>query len=507
MSKPVALIICDGWGVNPRQEANAIAMARTPHFDELLARWPHTQLATAGLAVGLPEGQMGNSEVGHMNMGAGRIVYQELTRIDEEIRAGRFQKNPVLCHAMDQAKNGSGRLHLMGLLSDGGVHSSLAHMLALLKMAKARGVPQTYIHAFLDGRDVPPQSAKTYVAETKACLQALGYGVLASLSGRYWAMDRDQNWDRIEKAFRVLVDGAGPTARSAEEAIDASYAAGKFDEFLAPVLLDPAGCLQDNDGVIFFNFRPDRARQITRTLTDAEFSAFERPRRPRVHFACLTQYDARFPLPVAYTPQTLNDNLAEVLAHRGVRQFHTAETEKYAHVTFFFNCGREAPYEGEQRILIPSPKVATYDMQPEMSAPAVAEAAVQAIQAGHTDFLVMNFANADMVGHTGNIPATVAAIEAVDQGVGRVVRAVLDAGGVALITADHGNAEQMVDYNTGQPHTAHTTNPVPLYLAGSHRQLRTNGILADVAPTILELLEESAPAAMTASSLLVSAGS
>jgi 2,3-bisphosphoglycerate-independent phosphoglycerate mutase len=363
-------------------------------------------------------------------------------------------------------------------------------------------VPETYIHAFLDGRDVPPQSARAYVAQTEAAIQSLGYGSIASLSGRYWAMDRDQNWERVEKAYKVLVDGHNLHTEGATGAIEKSYGEGKFDEFLEPVLLNPAGCLRAGDGVIFFNFRPDRARQITRALTDPDFSGFQRTHFPSLHFACLTQYDARLPLPVAYSPQTLSDNLAEVLARRGVRQFHTAETEKYAHVTFFFNCGREAPYEGEQRILVPSPKVATYDMQPEMSAPAVAEAAAEAILGGQTDFLVMNFANADMVGHTGNIPATIAAIEAVDRGVGRVVKAVLDAGGVALITADHGNAEQMVDYTTGQPHTAHTTNPVPLYLVGSQRRLRPDGILADVAPTILELLEQSAPAAMTASSLL-----
>jgi 2,3-bisphosphoglycerate-independent phosphoglycerate mutase len=500
VTRPVALIICDGWGINPRREANAIAMARTPHFDDLAARWPHTALHTAGLAVGLPEGQMGNSEVGHMNMGAGRIVYQELTRIDEEIRHGRLQENPVLVAAMEAAKAGSGTLHLMGLLSDGGVHSMLAHAFALLEMAKDRGVPRTYVHAFLDGRDVPPRSAGGYLARTEADMQALGYGRIATLCGRYYVMDRDQNWDRIEPAYRALAEGAGPRADSAEAALAASYSQDVTDEFLKPVVLDPAGTMRDGDAVIFFNFRPDRARQITRALTDEAFEGFERGSPPRLHYVCLTQYDARLPLPVAYRPQALSDNLAEVLAARGLRQYHTAETEKYAHVTFFFNCGREAPYEGEERLLVPSPKIATYDLQPEMSAPAVARAAAAA--ASHTDFLVVNFANADMVGHTGNMPATIQAIEAVDAAVGQVVQAVLAAGGVALVTADHGNAEQMIDYATGEPHTAHTTNPVPLYAAGLGASLREGGVLADVAPTILDLLDQGAPSAMTARSLL-----
>ncbi|MEB3223865.1 MAG: 2,3-bisphosphoglycerate-independent phosphoglycerate mutase [Candidatus Sericytochromatia bacterium] len=500
MTRPVALIICDGWGINPRREANAIAMAHTPHFDELASRWPHTALHTSGLAVGLPEGQMGNSEVGHMNMGAGRIVYQELTRIDEEIRQGRLQANEVLVAAMEAAKAGSGTLHLMGLLSDGGVHSSLDHALALLRMAKERGVPRTFVHAFLDGRDVPPRSAQGYLARTEAEMQALGYGRVATVSGRYYVMDRDQNWDRVEPAYRALAEGLGPRAESAAEALAASYEADVSDEFFKPVVLDPAGTMRDGDAVIFFNFRPDRARQITRALTDPAFTAFERPQFPRLHYACLTQYDGRLPLPVAYKPQALSDNLAEVLAARGLRQYHTAETEKYAHVTFFFNCGREAPYEGEERLLVASPKIATYDLQPEMSAPAVAQAAAEA--AGQTDFLVVNFANADMVGHTGNMDATVKAIEAVDAAVGRVVQAVLAAGGVALVTADHGNAEQMVDYATGQPHTAHTTNPVPLYMAGLGAALREDGVLADVAPTVLDLLGQGVPGAMTARSLL-----
>ncbi|MEB3195604.1 MAG: 2,3-bisphosphoglycerate-independent phosphoglycerate mutase [Candidatus Sericytochromatia bacterium] len=502
MTRPVALIICDGWGINPRREANAIAMARTPHFDALSQRWPHTQLFTSGLAVGLPEGQMGNSEVGHMNMGAGRIVYQELTRIDEEIRQGRLQGNPALVAAMDEAKQTSGRLHLMGLLSDGGVHSSIQHLFALLRMAKDRGVPHTYIHAFLDGRDVSPRSALGFLSQTEAMLQELGYGRIATVSGRYYAMDRDQNWERIERAYRALVEARGESAPSAREAVERSYAADVSDEFLVPCVVDAAGRMQSGDRVIFFNFRPDRARQISRALTQADFPHFERPDWPSLHQTCLTQYDAKLPLPVAYTPQQLSDNLSQVLAERGLRQYHTAETEKYAHVTFFFNCGREAPYEGEERMLIPSPKVATYDLQPEMAAPAVAQAACAALDGGHTDFLVMNFANADMVGHTGNMAATLQAIEAVDAAVGRVVQSVLAQGGIALVTADHGNAEQMIDYETRQPHTAHTTNPVPLYMAGSERRLREGGVLADVAPTILDLLEQSVPGAMTARSLL-----
>ena len=502
MTKPVALIICDGWGTNARTDHNAIAMAKTPYFDSLAAKWPHTQLFTSGLAVGLPEGQMGNSEVGHMNMGAGRVVYQELTRIDQEIREWNFFRNPALCAAMDHAKEAGTQLHLIGLLSDGGVHSSLEHLFALLNMAKARGVSRTFIHAFLDGRDVPPKSAAEYLARTEQVLQQLGHGQIATISGRYWAMDRDRNWERTEKAYRAMVNGAGATAGSAAEAIQRSYAAGVTDEFVEPVVVDPTGTMRQGDSVIFFNFRPDRARQITRALATPDFTDFARPDHPYLAFVCMTQYDAKLGLPVAYRPQELRDNLAQVLADRGLRQFHTSETEKYAHVTFFFNCGREDPYVGEERLLVPSPKVATYDLKPEMAAPEVAAAAANAIANNQTDFLILNFANADMVGHTGNMAATIKAVEAVDAAVGKVVQAVLKAGGVALVTADHGNAEQMIDYETGQPHTAHTTNPVPLYMAGSQSKLREGGVLADVAPTVLALLGEEQPEAMTAASLL-----
>ncbi len=502
MTKPVALIICDGWGINPRADHNAIAMAKTPYFDELAAKWPHTQLFTSGLAVGLPEGQMGNSEVGHMNMGAGRVVYQELTRIDKEIREWNFFRNPALCAAMDHVKETGGRLHLIGLLSDGGVHSSLEHLFALLNMAKARGVGASYVHAFLDGRDVAPRSAAEYLARTEQVLQQLGHGKIATISGRYWAMDRDRNWERTEKAYRAMVNGVGPSAGSAAEAIQRAYTSGVTDEFVEPVVLDATGTMQAGDAVIFFNFRPDRARQITRALTQPDFDGFARPDHPYLAFVCLTQYDAKLGLPIAYRPQELVDNLAQILADRSIRQFHTSETEKYAHVTFFFNCGQEDPYPLEERLLIPSPKVATYDLKPEMSAPEVATGAAAAIAAGQTDFLIMNFANADMVGHTGNMAATIKAVEAVDAAVGKVVQAVLKAGGIALVTADHGNAEQMINYETGEIHTAHTTNPVPLYLAGSQSKLREGGILADVAPTVLELLGEQKPDVMTATSLL-----
>lgn len=503
MKFPIALIVCDGWGINPRRDFNAIAMARTPHFDALNARWPHTALHTSGLAVGLPEGQMGNSEVGHMNMGAGRIVYQELTRIDEEIRQGRFFRNPVLMAAMAHATTTGRDLHLIGLLSDGGVHSMLDHVFALLRMARESGVQRVWVHAFLDGRDVPPKSGQTYLAKLQQGFQSLGIGRLATVSGRYDAMDRDKNWERTEKAYRVMVDGVGPTASSADEALRLSYAAGVTDEFMAPTLVDPQGVIHDGDAVVFFNFRPDRARQITRALTDPAFDAFARPNWPRVHFTCLTQYDQTLGLPVAYLPQQLVDNLASVLADRRVRQLHTAETEKYAHVTFFFNCGREEPYPLEDRILIPSPKVATYDLKPEMSAPEVAAAAAAAIDGAQADVVIMNFANADMVGHTGNMAATIRAIETVDAAVGRVVAALERMGGIALVTADHGNAEQMIDYQTGEPHTAHTTNPVPLLMVGRDAKLREGGVLADIAPTILELLEMPIPAAMTAKSLLI----
>ena len=502
MTKPVALIICDGWGINPNADHNAIAMAKTPHFDELAKKWPHTQLFTSGLAVGLPEGQMGNSEVGHMNMGAGRVVYQELTRIDKEIREWNFFRNPALCAAMDHAKESGGQLHLIGLLSDGGVHSSLEHLFALLNAAKARGVKRTFVHAFLDGRDVPPKSGAEFLARTEQVLQQLGHGKIATVGGRYYAMDRDKNWERTEKAYRAMVNGVGPTAGSAAEAIQRAYEAGVTDEFMEPTVIDPTGTMRGGDSVIFFNFRPDRARQITRALATPDFDGFARPDHPYLAFVCMTQYDAKLGLPVAYRPQELRDNLAQILSERNLKQYHTAETEKYAHVTFFFNCGQEDPYPGEERMLIPSPKVATYDLKPEMAAPEVAAAAAAAIAGNQADFLIMNFANADMVGHTGNMAATIKAVEAVDAGVGKVVQAVLKAGGVALVTADHGNAEQMVDYETGQPMTSHTTNPVPFYMAGSKSKLREGGVLADVAPTILELLGEAKPEAMTAASLL-----
>ena len=502
MTKPIALIVCDGWGINPRKDHNAIAMAKTPHFDAFYQKWPHIRLLTSGLAVGLPEGQMGNSEVGHMNMGAGRVVYQELTRIDKAIRDGDFFENPVLAAAMDYAKQGGKKLHLMGLLSDGGVHSSIEHLFALVRMAKQRGLTHVYIHAFLDGRDTSPRSGQGFLRRTEQVLQEIGLGKIATIAGRYYAMDRDQNWERTEVAYRAMVDAVGRSADSVDEAISRSYSEEIADEFVVPVVLDEAGRMEDGDSVIFFNFRPDRARQISRALTDVEFRGFDRPERPAIALTCLTQYDKTMGLPVAYPPQELVDNLASVLAGRSVRQLHTAETEKYAHVTFFFNCGREEPYPLEERILIPSPKVATYDLQPEMSAPEVAAAAAAAIDAGHTDVLIMNFANADMVGHTGNMAATIKAVEAVDRAVGQVVDAIVRAGGIALVTADHGNAEAMIDYDTGIMHTAHTTNPVPLILAGQQLKLRDEGVLADIAPTILDLLDIPQPSAMTAHSLI-----
>ncbi|MFN3430382.1 MAG: 2,3-bisphosphoglycerate-independent phosphoglycerate mutase [Candidatus Sericytochromatia bacterium] len=502
MTKPVALIVCDGWGINPRTDHNAIAAARTPHFDELYAKWPWMALQTSGLAVGLPEGQMGNSEVGHMNMGAGRIVYQELTRIDVAIRDGSFFQNEVLAKVMVDTQAAGKDLHLFGLVSDGGVHSSIEHMFALVRMARERGVERVYLHAFLDGRDTAPRSARSFLARTEQVLGEIGLGRVATISGRYYAMDRDQNWERTELAYRAMVDAHGRSADDSDQAIARSYEEGVNDEFLVPVVLDAQGRIKDGDGVIFFNFRPDRARQITQAITDPEFKGFERGAVPLVRFVCLTQYKDSFGLPVAYPPQKLVDNLASVLAEKRVRQLHAAETEKYAHVTFFFNCGREAPYDLEERILIPSPKIASYDMQPEMSAPEVAAAAAAAIDAHHTDVLIMNFANADMVGHTGNMAATVKAIEAVDAAVGRVVAAILRQGGTALITADHGNAEMMIDYETGEVMTSHTTNPVPLIMAGRQLKLRESGVLADVAPTILDLLDMAQPAAMTANTLI-----
>lgn len=509
LQTPVALVILDGWGLGSQDDANnAIVQAQTPHMTLLTEMYPATQLQCSGEAVGLPEGQMGNSEVGHLNIGAGRVVYQELTRITKAIREGDFFQNEVLCTVMDQVAAKGTALHLLGLLSDGGVHSHNTHLYALLRMAKERGLERVYVHAFLDGRDVPPSSAPQYLAALEAKLQEYGIGCISTISGRYYAMDRDQRWDRVEKAYRAMVNRDGLAAPSAAEAIARAYERGETDEFVQPTVV--AGCgdcgLQNGDGAIFFNFRPDRARQLTRVFVDAGFDGFARSGgQKQLVFATLTQYDESLDVPVAYRPQYLKQTLGEVFSSHGYRQLRIAETEKYAHVTFFFSGGEEKPFPGEERILVPSPKVATYDLQPEMSALEVTERVVAEIKAAKYDLIILNYANGDMVGHTGKLEAAVKAVGTVDECVGRVAAAMRDRGGVTLITADHGNAEQMVDPVTGESYTAHTTNEVPLVLVSeAHKgQALQAGRLCDLAPTILDLVGVPQPAEMTGRSLLV----
>ena len=512
MSAPVALLILDGWGKAEPGPGNAVAAAKTPHLDALFARYSTTTLAASGLDVGLPEGQMGNSEVGHLNIGAGRIIYQDLTKISKSIADGDFFTNPALLAAMRAVSGGKGKLHLMGLLSDGGVHSHNTHLYALIKMARMQGVEEILIHPFLDGRDTPPRSAAHYLAELETEMVKLGGGRIATIIGRYYAMDRDNRWERVERAWRALVEGEGEIAPDSATAIAAAYGAGQNDEFVEPRIIVAPGqkpaTLADHDAVIFFNFRSDRAREITRALTDPEFTAFARSRTPRLAtFVCMAEYDESLPLPVAFPAQSYPHLLGEVVAAAGLAQLRIAETEKYAHVTFFFNGGSEVPAPGEDRVLIPSPQeVATYDLKPAMSAVAVTDAALERLATGRYSLIVLNFANPDMVGHTGIMPAAITAMETVDACVGRLVAALLAAGGTALITADHGNCEQMTD-SDGKPHTAHTANRVPLLLIdNAHRSLRQdgNGRLADLAPTILELLGLPQPAEMTGTSLLQS---
>ncbi|MBN2331622.1 MAG: 2,3-bisphosphoglycerate-independent phosphoglycerate mutase [Deltaproteobacteria bacterium] len=505
----VVLIIADGWGLSPLQEGNAIALAKTPVVDRLLREYPQTALTASGLAVGLPAGQMGNSEVGHLNIGAGRVVYQELTRISKAIADGDFERNQVLLQAMGAVKKAGGTLHLMGLLSDGGVHSHLDHLQALVSMAAAQGTTIA-VHAFLDGRDTPPTSGKDYLEKLQTYLAKGGNGSIATVMGRFYAMDRDQRWDRVAQAYDALVCGQGRRADDALSAIESAYGSGEVDEFVLPtVIVDHQGqptVINDGDGIIFFNFRADRAREITRALTSPSFSEFARRRVPKLgSYVCFTEYDASFDLPVAFPPESLTNVLGEVIAAAGLRQLHIAETEKYAHVTFFFNGGREEPFPGEDRCLIPSPRdVRTYDEKPAMSAFEVAAETLKRLESGRYQLIVLNFANCDMVGHTGGIKAAVLACEAVDTCIGKVVDKVLEMDGVALLTADHGNAEQMVD-GTGRPQTAHSTNPVPCVLVGrqsSDLSLRTDGVLADIAPTILDLLGIECPDEMTGRSLL-----
>ena len=501
---PLMLCILDGFGWVPGETyGNAIVAANTPNLDKLFASYPYTTIGASGMDVGLPDGQMGNSEVGHTNIGAGRIVYQELTRITKAIQDGDFFENEALKAAMTSAKESGKALHLVGLLSNGGVHSHNSHLYGLLEMAKRMGLTEVYVHAIMDGRDVPPDSGKGFVAELEEKMAEIGVGKIATITGRYYAMDRDNRWDRVEKAYAAMVYGEGVHGTPAEVMAN-SYAEGVTDEFVVPAVTCEGGRISAGDSVIFFNFRPDRAREITRTFVDDEFTGFERRNgRFPVHYVCFTQYDATMPnVDVAFKPQELTNVLGEYLAKCGKTQLRIAETEKYAHVTFFFNGGVEAPFEGEDRALIASPKVATYDLQPEMSAFEVADECVKRIESGKYDVIILNFANCDMVGHTGIFEAAVKAVEAVDTCAGKVIDAVLAAGGQVLLTADHGNADQMREPD-GAPFTAHTTNPVPFLVAGAGDvKLREGGVLADIAPTMLKLMGLAQPEEMTGKSII-----
>ena len=503
--KPLLLCILDGFGWVPQETyGNAIAAAKTPYFDKLFASCPYTTIGASGMNVGLPDGQMGNSEVGHTNIGAGRIVYQELTRITKSIADGDFFENEALVSAMRSAKENGKALHLMGLLSDGGVHSHNGHLYGLLEMAKRMGLTKVYVHAIMDGRDVPPDSGLGFIKELQAKLASLGVGTIASVTGRYYAMDRDNRWDRVEKAYAAFVYGEGNHGTPVE-VMEKSYAEGVTDEFVVPAVTCEGGRVAEGDSVIFFNFRPDRAREITRTFVDDAFTGFARRYgRFPVHYVCFTQYDATMPnVSVAFRPQVLTNVLGEYLAKNGKTQLRIAETEKYAHVTFFFNGGVEAPFEGEDRALINSPKVATYDLQPEMSAYLVADECVKRIESGKYDVIILNFANCDMVGHTGVFSAAVKAVEAVDECAGKVIDAVLAAGGAVLLTADHGNADKMYDPDPEHPFTAHTTNPVPFLVAGlGDVKLRQGGVLADIAPTMLKVMGLPQPEEMTGKSII-----
>jgi 2,3-bisphosphoglycerate-independent phosphoglycerate mutase len=508
--KPVVLMILDGYGLNDNCDHNAVCEGRTPIMDQLMSQCPFVKGNASGLAVGLPDGQMGNSEVGHLNMGAGRIVYQELTRITKSIQDGDFFDVPEFLQAVENCKKNDSALHLWGLVSDGGVHSHNTHIYGLLELARRNGLDKVYVHCFLDGRDTPPASGKGYVEALEAKMKEIGVGKVASVMGRYYAMDRDNRWDRVERAYNALTRGEGGTAASATAGIQASYDAEVNDEFVEPFVVvedgKPVATVKDNDSVIFFNFRPDRAREITRAFCDDDFKGFARDRRLNLTYVCFTDYDDTIANKlVAFKKEAIANTFGQFLADHDMTQARIAETEKYAHVTFFFNGGVEEPNKGEDRILVPSPKVATYDLQPEMSAPAVCDKLVEAIKSGKYDVVIINFANPDMVGHTGIEDAAIKAIETVDACVGRAVDAVKEMDGVLFICADHGNAEQLVDYETGTPFTAHTTNPVPFILvnADPSYKLREDGCLADIAPTLIELMGMEQPKEMTGKSLLV----
>ncbi|MBI5485074.1 MAG: 2,3-bisphosphoglycerate-independent phosphoglycerate mutase [Deltaproteobacteria bacterium] len=505
MKKPLLLMILDGWGINPNPAHNAVALAKTPNLTRLLSEYPHTQLRCSGMAVGLPEGQMGNSEVGHLNIGAGRVVYQELTRVTKSILDGDFFSNPTLLECIARVKASGGRLHLAGLLSDGGVHSHNTHLYALLELARREGLTDVFVHCLLDGRDTPPQSGAEYLAQLETEIARIGTGKIATVMGRYYAMDRDNRWERVEQAYNAIVCGEGELRASAKEAIEQSYAVGVNDEFMLPVVVAENATVRDGDGFIFFNFRSDRAREITRAIALDDFSGFERHCWPKLaDYVCLTEYDATFGLSIAFGSSELTNILGGVLADSGLKQLRIAETEKYAHVTFFFNGGVETPFPGEDRALIPSPKeVATYDLKPEMSAWLVTDELLKRLDQDLYDVVILNFANCDMVGHTGVEAAAIKAVEAVDACAGRVVARVRELGGAVLITADHGNAEQMQDEN-GEPFTAHTTNPVWLILVDDIRKetaLRAGGRLADIAPTMLKMLGLEQPKEMSGESL------
>ncbi|WP_026694508.1 2,3-bisphosphoglycerate-independent phosphoglycerate mutase [Peribacillus kribbensis] len=509
MSKsPIALIILDGFACRDEEKGNAVAQSKKPNFDRYWSKFPHSHLTASGEAVGLPEGQMGNSEVGHLNIGAGRIVYQSLTRVNLAIKKGEFENNETFISAMDHVKKNGTALHLFGLLSDGGVHSHIDHMFALLRLAAEQGVEKVYIHGFLDGRDVPPKSAEDFIRQTEEVIKEVGVGKIATISGRYYSMDRDKRWERVEKSYRAMVYGEGPVYSSAMECLEDSYRNGIFDEFVLPsVITDesgkPVATIEDNDAVIFYNFRPDRAIQISNTFTNEDFRSFDRgPKAPKdLFFVCLTHFSESVKGYVAFKPINLDNTIGEVISQAGLKQLRIAETEKYPHVTFFMSGGREAEFPGEKRILINSPKVATYDLKPEMSAYEVTDALLNEIQSDSVDAIILNFANPDMVGHSGMLEPTIKAIETVDECLGKIVDLILSKGGAAIITADHGNADEVVTME-GQPMTAHTTNPVPVIVTKEGLTLREDGILGDLAPTMLELLNLEQPSQMTGKSII-----
>lgn len=512
MKKPIVLMILDGWGINDNMDqVNAIRMAEPVNFGKYWDSYPHTQLRADGEYVGLPEGQFGNSEVGHLNIGAGRVVYQLLPKITKAIKEGTILENHVLVNIMEETKKNGKALHLTGLLSDGGVHSHIDHILGLIKMAKDKGLTEVYFHAILDGRDTPPKSGATYLEYLENGMKNIGIGKVASVIGRYYAMDRDTNWDRTQIAYDMMTSGEGTKVKNSKEAITDAYAKGETDEFVKATVIEkedgtPVATIQDGDGIIFCNFRPDRARQLTRTFMEEGFSGFQRKVHPKVKFVCLSQYDEKFGLPVAFPPEKITNTFGEVISKNGMKQIRTAETEKYAHVTFFFNGGLEEPYPGEIRLLTASPSVATYDLKPEMSAYEVTDKLVGELSKGDTDVVILNFANPDMVGHTGNIEAEIKAIRAVDECLGKIAAKVLEMEGMILVTADHGNGDLMVDPITKEPYTAHTTNPVPFILISDSLkgvELRNNGKLADLTPTILDILKIEKPAEMTGESLII----